>query len=102
MASAQFTLVANTMSVLVLDAPAGRIVVTQAAGTPAEVYATTDGISPIVPTPGSEVSNVTTQRTLAALLGAQVVLQPHLYGDHMVVPTVLLLSAGTPTVLVEW
>jgi hypothetical protein len=97
-------LVANTVTNVPLDAPTGRIVVTQAAGTAAEVYATVltdDGITAVIPS-STELPSVVNQRTLSSLLGAQAVLQPRLYGDHMVVPTISLISAGTPTVLVEW
>jgi hypothetical protein len=104
-ASIQVTLTANTVLNIPLDVPTGRIVVTQAAGTAAEVYATVysdDQALPVFPTQGVELSSIAQQRTLSALLGSQIVLQPRLYGDHMVVPSISLLSSGTPTVLVEW
>jgi hypothetical protein len=99
MASITTTLVANTPAVIPLDAPTGRIVITQIGGTAAVVYATVDGSFPTIPGAG-EIP--TTQRSLPAVAGGQVVLQPPLFGDHMVIPTVRLQSAGTPTVLVEW
>ena len=100
MASVQVTLVANTVSRITLDAPTGRVVVTQSAGTAAEIYATADGNDPVVPTNAVEVADQ--QRVIPAILGFQLVLVPPLFGDHMAIPSIRLLSVGTPTVTVEW
>lgn len=77
MPSIQVALSANTPAIVPLDAPSGRVVITQQAGpTPAEIYATADGNLPVVPTSGVEVTNA--QAMIPALLGAQVVIQPPL------------------------
>jgi hypothetical protein len=96
----QKTLVANTVAVLPIDTPVGRVSLTAISGTPAVVYATTDGSAPVVPSDGVEV--VGTQQALSAVLGAQLPLNVPLFGDHMAAPTVRLISAGTPVVLVQW
>jgi hypothetical protein len=100
MASEQVTLAAGSISRLTLDAPTGRIVVTQSSGTAAEIFVTADGNDPVTPSGSTEVPDQ--QRPIPAVLGAQVVLQPPLFGDHMAIPSVRFLSAGTPTVTVEW
>src|ERR1700727_1473462 len=100
MASTQVTLAGGTVSIIPLDAPTTRIVVTIESGTAAEVYATADGSLPVIPTSGVEVTGQ--QKAISAATGFQRVLTPPLFGDHMAIPTVRLLSAGTPTVTVEW
>lgn len=100
MASTQVVLVANTVVVVPLDAPTGRVVISIASGTAAEVYATSDGSLPVVPVPGTEVSD--TQQMLSSVLGGQIIMQPPLFGDHMAVGAIRLVSTGTPTVSVEW
>jgi hypothetical protein len=97
----QVTLVANTVATVTLDAPTGRIVLTQESGTPATVYGTTDGTLPSFPTNDAEIPDQY-QFMLSAFVSDRVVVAPHLYGDHMVIPTVQLLSAGTPTISVQW
>lgn len=69
-------------------------------GTAAVVYATADGNNPVVPSDGVEVTG--TQQALPAVLGASLPLNAPLFGDHMTNPSVRLISAGTPTVLVQW
>lgn len=100
MASTQVTLVGGTVSRLTLGAPAGRVVVTQISGTPAVIYVTADGTDPVIPSSGVEVTG--SQKALPALLAAQTVISPPLFGDHMAIPSIRLLSVGTPTVLVSW
>lgn len=100
MPSVQVTLALGAITPIPIDAPTGRVVVTQMAGTPAEVYITADTSTPIVPIGGVEVAG--NQSTLFALIGAQVTVQPPLTAGHMSKPTIQLLSAGTPTVLVQW
>ena len=99
MASIQQNLTAGVVSVVPLDAPTGRIVVTYQAGT-TEAYVSVDGSLPVVPTPGVEVP--TQQNALPAVVGAQTVLKPPLFGTHMVIPTVRMVSSGSPTISVEW
>lgn len=99
MGSAQPTLTTNTVLTVLGDAPAQRITLTMISGA-AEVYASADGSYP-TPEAASDETNTAVQ-VLAPLVGAQTVLEPPLAGDHMTLPTVKLLSAGTPVVLVEW
>lgn len=100
MPSIQVTLVANTVSLVPLDAPTTRIVITQEAGTAAEIYGTADGSLPVVPTNGVEITNE--QFTVPAFEPLQTVVAPPLSGGFMTIPTLRLISAGTPTVLVQW
>lgn len=100
MASVQVALSGGTTSVETLNAPASRVLVKQVAGTPAEVYATADGSAPVIPTSGVTIPSG--QQALAAVLGDVIVLEPPKFGDHMVIPTIRLLSAGSPTVVLEW
>lgn len=81
-----------------LPGPTGRIVLTIIAN-PALVVATADGTAPNLP---STAENPTEGVFLAGVLGEQAVLQPPLYGDHMVAPIVWLASLGIPTVLLRW
>jgi hypothetical protein len=97
MASIQATL-SGSPSVIPLDAPTGRIVVTMMSS-PAEAWFTVDGSLPVAP---SGTENPTTQKTLAGVTGAQIVLQPPFYGDHMVIPTIRAASSGSPVVEIEW
>jgi len=98
MASVQVTLEASTALSVPLGAQSGRVVVTQV-GSPAEVYITTDGSTPVVST---DVDNPTTQTMLVGELGAQTVVQPPFPGGHMANTVIGLLSAGTPVVQLEW
>jgi hypothetical protein len=66
---------------------------------PAETYVTADGNVPVIPG-SAEVAD--TQIAVSAVVGDQKVTQPPLFGDHMQIPTVRLISSGTPTVLVAW
>ena len=107
MSSTQVTLIGGTVALVSLDVPAARIVVTQVSGTPAEIYGTADGSLPVIPSSGVEVAG--SQRTIPAVLGAQLVIVPPLATapglagpTGRIIPTVRLLSNGTPTVLVEW
>jgi hypothetical protein len=100
MPTEQLTLVGGVVSLFPLDAPTGRVIVSIVSGTAAEVYATADGSLPIIPGTGAENSG--NMQMISSVLGGQVVLQPPLFGDHMAIATIRLLSAGTPTVLVEW
>jgi hypothetical protein len=100
MPSQQVTLVAATIATVQLDAPTGRVIITQEAGTAAEVYITSDGTNPGIPTSGVTVPG--SQQTLSAALGSVAACQPPQFGDHMAVGQIRLLSAGTPTVLVQW
>lgn len=99
MASEQVTLVANKAAYVPLDAPTTRVVATMLSG-PATVYATADGNDPVVPSSGVEVPG--SQIVLAGVLGQQIVLSPPLFGDHMAIPTIKLISAGTPVVSLGW
>lgn len=98
MASVQATLTGATPVTVNLPAPTGRIVVTIVGGA-AEVYVTADGSYPSTP---SATNNLSDLRVIPGVLGAQVVMQPPLFGDHMVLPTLNFASAGTPTVQIEW
>ena len=100
MASEQVVLVANAVTLFPLDAPTGRVVISIPSGTAAEVYCTADGSLPLIP--GSGAENPSGQQMLSSVLGGQIVMQPPLFGDHMAIPIIRMLSAGTPTVLVEW
>lgn len=100
MASTEVTLSGGTVALVPLDAPTGKIVITQLSGTPAVIYATADGSLPVVPNSGTEVPGQ--QKVIPAVLGASQVLVPPLFGDHAAIPTIRLLSAGTPAVLVSW
>lgn len=95
----QKTLSASTVAVIPLDAPTGRVTVTILSA-PATTFATADGSTPVIPTDGVEVSSA--QRAIAGATGQQEVLVPPMFGDHMAIPTVRLLSAGTPVMSVEW
>lgn len=98
MASTQVTLAANAITPVALDAPTGRIVVTLlAAGT---AYVTTDGTAPVIPSGGVEIPSG--QQVISGVAGQQFVVQPRLYGDHMAVPTLQFLSAGTPGISIAW
>jgi hypothetical protein len=96
-ASLQVTL-SSSPSVVPLDAPTGRIVVTMISS-PAEAYVTADGSLPAIPSSTEEPG---TGQVLAGVTGAQIVLQPPLFGTHMAIPTLRLVSSGTPTVAIEW
>jgi hypothetical protein len=100
MPTEQVTLSPGAITPIVLDRPAGRIVITMESGTPAEVYGTADTSTPVIP--GNEVEVPGTQFMVSAFISDRIVIQPPLYGDHMVIPTVNLLSAGSPTVSVQW
>lgn len=98
MALTQLTLAANAVTPITIDAPTGRIVVTFiTAGT---IYYTLDTSTPVIPS--NDVEIVGTQQVLAGLAGQQCVIQPRLFGDHMAIPTLLVLSAATPAVAFEW
>lgn len=99
MALKQVTLSASTNLLVPLDSPTGRILVRMQSSV-AETYCTVDGSTPVIPTAGVEVPFM--QRALAGVAGDYVILHPVLYGDHMQIPTVQLISAGTPVVSVEW
>jgi hypothetical protein len=100
MPSTQVTLVGGVAAVVPLDAPAGRVVVTLEAGTAAEVYVSVDGTLPVIP--GNNVEVPGGQIMLASAFNSQAILAPPLFGDHMAIPTIRLLSAGTPVVSVAW
>ena len=100
MPSTQVTLAAGIMALVPLDAPTGRVVVTLEAGTPAEIYVSIDGSTPIVP--GNNVEVPSGQVMLASAFNSQAVLQPPFFGDHMALATVRILSTGAPVVSVEW
>lgn len=99
MGSEQPTLAANVVTSVTLDGPAGRIVLTMISGA-AEVVATADGSTPVLESGTPEAGEAV--QALPPVVGAQIVLEPPLAGDHMNIPVVKLLSAGTPVVLIEW
>lgn len=98
MASVQLVLTGGTPVTFNVPSPTGRVTITIMAN-PAEVWATTDGSYPSVPTTGVTVTN---QKTIAGVLGQQGVLLPSLPGGHMSVAQINLASYGTPTVELEW
>ncbi len=100
MASEQVTLAASTVTLFPLDAPTGRVVISIVSGTAAEVYATADGSLPVIPGSSAEVSD--NQQMISSVLGGQIVMQPPLFGDHMAIGTIRMISAGTPVVAIEW
>lgn len=109
MPSTEVTLIANTVATVPLDAPTGRIVVTMVSGTASEVWATADGSNPVAPSSGVKVSDA--QIALPAVLGVRDVLMPPLTPlsappavgpPGRTIPSVRLLSAGTPVVRVAW
>jgi hypothetical protein len=100
MPSVRVTLTGPTEVIVPISAPTGRVSVTIEANA-AEVWATADGTYPTQPGVSSSTAPAN-QVTIAGVLGAQGVLQPPLYGDHMAVPSIRLASAGNPIVLVEW
>jgi hypothetical protein len=97
MSSVQATLSA-TPSVIALDAPTSRVVVTMISSA-AEAYFTVDGSNPMAPTTTTDPG---TKKVLAGVVGAQIVLSPPLFGDHMAIPTLRAASSGAPTVQIEW
>lgn len=99
MASTQVTLSGGGPTPVNIPNPTGRIVLTLISS-PAEFWVTTDGNTPQQPANGVFISN--TQKTCAGTVGSQIVVQPQLYGDHMVAPQLLLASAGSPVVEIEW
>lgn len=99
MASTQVTLSGGGPTTVTIPNPTGRIVLTLI-GAAAEFWVTTDGSAPQQPANGVVLSN--TQKTCAGVVGNQIVVQPQLYGNHMVAPTLLLASAGSPVVELEW
>lgn len=101
------TLSAAVVSVVPLDSATGRIVVSQESGTPASVAITTDGSLPVLSSSGVEVLGV--QAVLSGVAGASAVVQPPLQiapgtagPAGRAIPTIRLLSAGTPTVRITW
>ena len=102
MAQVRVTLTGSTVTSVPLDAPTTRVTVSIATPDASnhEVYATCNGETPVIPTLGVEVAD--TQKMVPGGLGMGSTLYPRLYGDHMVIPTVQLISNGTPTVVVSW
>jgi hypothetical protein len=78
----------------------GRIVATMMSA-PGEAWITTDGTVPVAP---SNVILPTSQKTLAGVTGAQVVLMPIMpgTGGHSTLPVVQIGSAGAPVIELEW
>ena len=100
MALVEQGLIANTVETVQLDSITGQILITMTAGTAAEVYVTVDGSTPVFPDGAAEVPSG--QRVIAAAIGARIAIRPPEQGYPRVRPRVNLLSAGTPTVAVEW
>lgn len=116
MGSYLVALVANKSSSFTIPGPCSRFQVTQISG-PATAYVTGDGTGPVIPTNatinigdgGTGSGGVgETQRVLAGVTGAQVIIRGPQPGSNMFAsggstyPQVQMLSAGTPTLLVEW
>ena len=104
------TLIAGQTLEFTIPAPCYRFQVT-AIGTSAgaATYITGDGTQPVVPV--AETINTGTQVCLPGNDGAQVQVRPPLPGSGSPVvngsggtdfPQVLILSSGTPQILVEW
>jgi hypothetical protein len=100
MALTQVLLVAGSVQVVPLDAPATSVVLTIASGVAGEVYATADGSLPVIPLNDVEVPDG--QIAMPAVIGAQAVLRPPLFGDHMAIPTIRLLSSVAAVVSITW
>lgn len=98
MPSSKELTLSTSATLLTLDKPANRVIVTMQ-GSAEEVYVTTDGSNPASPSSTTD-ANI---RALPAVVGAQVVCQVPQPSDHMILPTIRLAAAtGTPTVIVEW
>jgi hypothetical protein len=114
MGSYQVTLAANTFASFTIPGPCNRFQVTQLANA-ATTYITGDGTGPVIPTSGVVNTGAggtgsggvgAGQRVLAAVNGAQVTImgpQPGGNGSGgTTYPQVTMLSAASPTLLVEW
>lgn len=116
MGSYQVTLGANTVSAFTIPGPCYRFQVTQIAGA-ATTYVTGDGTGPAFPASGTintgDGSNRQggvgeTQRVVPATTGVPVVIQGLQPGSSLAssggssLTQVQMLSAGSPTLLVEW
>lgn len=99
MGSTSVTLNAGTPVLVPIPTPVGTIVISQAGGVPAESYVTTDGSFPTFP---SSAVNNTDLTILAGVAGAQAVLTPRKYGDHMAAVTLRFASQGTPVIQIQW
>jgi hypothetical protein len=98
MATVQVTLNGSAQPAIVnLDKPTGQVVITMQAN-PAETYVTINGVYPVIP--GASV--VQDQKTLPGNLGQWITIAPPILGGQPQLAQVRLLSAGTPTVTVEW
>lgn len=99
MASVQLTLAGSNVVQYQLPSFSGRVTVTIMSNA-AEVWATSDGNVPAAPS--GTVATSGNQKTLAGVLGGQMVLFPVQFGSHMVAPLIQLASSGTPTIELEW
>lgn len=110
MGSYEATLIAGQTLEFTIPAPCYRFQVTSiGTSASAAAYITGDGTQPVVPV--AETVNTGTQVCLAGNTGEQVSVRGSLPGSGSPVvngsggtdfPQVLILSSGTPTLLVEW
>jgi hypothetical protein len=113
MGSYEATMIANQILVFTIPAPCYRFQVTKLDSGTSAVFITGDGSLPVVPV--AETVNTGTQVVLAGAIGEQVSVRPWLPGSALggppaggtspsgtTYPEVLLISSGTPTILVEW
>lgn len=97
MATVEYTLGA-AVSVIPIPSPTGSVKVKKISGA-APVYGTIDGSLPGIPSTTPSSGDI---KSLVNL-GEELVFQPILYGDHMVAPTLQLVSpGGTSVVTVSW
>lgn len=114
MGSYLVTLTPNTPASFTIPAPCYRFQATQVSNA-ATTYVTGDGTGPAFPQSGTVNNNdgsdragdvSGTQHMIPATVGAQIVVQPSLPGSNghggTTYPQVQLLSAASPTILVEW
>lgn len=100
MASVQYTV--GTTTPVTIPSVTGRIVATMMSA-PSEAWITTDGSTPVAPS--GTILN-TAQKTIAGVIGQQVVLFPIPPGSGpgggSVLPIVTIGSSGTPVIELEW